>query len=121
MAIATVNPANGQTLREFQALSDSEIEHKLQSAVDAFRVNRAREFAERATRMARAAAILEERSEDYGRLITTEMGKPVKAAIAEVTKCALVCRYYAENAESFLQDEPVETDAKESFIRYEPI
>src|SRR5579859_5166737 len=121
MAIATINPATGETLRKFEPLSDSDIEQKLRCAADAFRVNRARTFAERAKRMSRASALLEERSGDYGRLITTEMGKPVKAAAAEVKKCALVCRYYAEHAEEFLRDEPVKTDAQETFIRYEPI
>ena len=88
-----------------------EIEAKIQRAVAAFRVNRARSFAERARRMRRAAELLEERKDEYGRLITTEMGKPVKAAIAEVQKCASVCRYYAEHAEAHLADEHVKTDA----------
>ena len=121
MAIATINPATGEKLKTFDPLTEAEIERRLRHAVDAYRVNRARPFADRASRMARAAAILEERANQYGRLITIEMGKPVTAAIAEVKKCALVCRYYAENAETFLRDEPVKTDAAESFIRYEPI
>src|SRR5207237_7400991 len=90
-------------------------------AVDAFHVNRARTFADRATRMFRAAELLYERADALGRIATIEMGKPIKAAIAEVQKCGLVCRYYAEHAEAFLADERVETDASESFIRYEPI
>jgi succinate-semialdehyde dehydrogenase/glutarate-semialdehyde dehydrogenase len=121
MAIATVNPATGEKLKVFEPLNEDEIERRLRCAVDAYQVNRARSFADRATRMSRAGAILEERAKQYGRLITVEMGKPVTAAIAEVKKCALVCRYYAENAESFLRDEPVKTDAAESYIRYEPI
>ena len=121
MAIATVNPATGEKLKVFEPLNEDQIERRLRGAVDAYHVNRARSFADRATRMSRAGAILEERAKQYGRLITVEMGKPVTAAIAEVKKCALVCRYYAENAESFLRDEPVKTDAAESYIRYEPI
>jgi succinate-semialdehyde dehydrogenase/glutarate-semialdehyde dehydrogenase len=70
--------------------------------------------------MRKAAGLLEERQKKYGRLMTTEMGKPITAAIAEVNKCALVCRYYADNAAQFLADEPVKTEA-ETFIRYEPI
>ncbi|HVS32669.1 MAG TPA: NAD-dependent succinate-semialdehyde dehydrogenase, partial [Thermoanaerobaculia bacterium] len=69
----------------------------------------------------RCAGLLEERAPEYGRLITMEMGKPVQASIAEVQKCALVCRYYAEHAERFLADEPVATGDGRSFIRYEPI
>src|SRR4051794_30233056 len=110
MAIATVSPTTGETLAVFEALTDAGIESRLQRAVDAFRVNRARNFGERSSRMNRVAALLEERKDDYGRLITIEMGKPVKAAVAEVQKCALVCRYYAEHAEAYLADEPVPTD-----------
>jgi succinate-semialdehyde dehydrogenase/glutarate-semialdehyde dehydrogenase len=121
MAIATVNPATGETIRTFEPLTTGEVDAAIAAATRAFRVNRARSFAERATRMRAAGDLLERRKDDLGRLITTEMGKPVKAAIAEVQKCATVCRYYAEHAEAFLADEAVATDAEESFIRCEPI
>ncbi len=121
MAIATINPATGETLHTFNPLSDAEIEEKLQRSVEAARRNRARSFSERSTRMRRAADLLDERQKKYGRLMTTEMGKPITAAIAEVNKCALVCRYYAGNAAEFLSDEPVKTEAEQTFIRYEPI
>src|SRR3954454_7835245 len=121
MTISTVNPANGQTLRTFDALTEREIEAKLQRSIDAFAINRARSFADRATRMHAAADALDARKNELGKMITTEMGKPVKAAIAEVQKCALVCRYYAENAEKHLSDEYVQTSAADSFIRYQPI
>jgi succinate-semialdehyde dehydrogenase / glutarate-semialdehyde dehydrogenase len=121
MGIASVNPATGETFATFQALTDAEIERKLRCAVDAFRVNRERTFAERATRLQRAAEILERDAVKYGRLITTEMGKPVKAAIAEVQKCATVCRYYAENGERHLADERIKTDADDSYVHFQPI
>jgi succinate-semialdehyde dehydrogenase / glutarate-semialdehyde dehydrogenase len=121
MTIASVSPSTGETLATFDALTSGEIEARLQRAVDAFGVNRARSFDERARLMTGVAALLDERKNDYGRLITTEMGKPVKAAVAEVQKCAMACRYYAEHAASYLADEPVATDASQSFIRYEPI
>jgi succinate-semialdehyde dehydrogenase/glutarate-semialdehyde dehydrogenase len=121
MAIASVNPATGETIRTFEALDDAAIDAALARSVSALRVNRARGFDERASRMIRAAEILEERQKELGRLITIEMGKPVKAAIAEVVKCATNCRYYAEHAQSYLADEQVKTDAKETFIRYEPM
>ncbi|MDP9361401.1 MAG: NAD-dependent succinate-semialdehyde dehydrogenase [Acidobacteriota bacterium] len=121
MAIASVNPATGETIRTFEALDDAAIEALLARATSAFQVNRARTFAERATRTQRAAEILDQRQNDLGRLITMEMGKPVKAAVAEVVKCATACRYYAEHAAGYLADEPVKTDARESFIRYEPM
>jgi succinate-semialdehyde dehydrogenase/glutarate-semialdehyde dehydrogenase len=121
MAIATINPATGEVVQTFHALSEAEIEKKLQLAVSAFRRERKTSFAERARRMTKAAEILDRDKEKYGRLMTLEMGKPLKAAIAEAAKCATGCRYYAENAEKFLRDEVVETGAKKSFIRYLPI
>jgi len=121
MAIATVNPATGEVVQTFQALTTEQIESKLQLAVSAFRTERKTPFAERAERMMKAAEILERDRERFGRLMTLEMGKPLKAAIAEAAKCATACRYYAENAEKLLADEVVETGAKKSFVRYLPI
>jgi succinate-semialdehyde dehydrogenase/glutarate-semialdehyde dehydrogenase len=121
MPIATINPATGEVIQTFQPLSAAEIESKLQLALAAFRAERKTPFAERAKRMLKAAAILEQDKERFGRLMTLEMGKPYKAAVAEAAKCATACRYYAENAEMFLADEVVETGAKKSFIRYLPI
>jgi succinate-semialdehyde dehydrogenase/glutarate-semialdehyde dehydrogenase len=121
VAIATINPATGETLKTFDAFSADEIERRLRRAVDAFTANRRRSFADRAQRMKRAGELLEARKSEYGRVMTLEMGKPVKAAVAEVEKCARVCAYYAENSERFLADEPVQTDAEESFIRYQPL
>jgi succinate-semialdehyde dehydrogenase / glutarate-semialdehyde dehydrogenase len=121
MAIATINPATGEVLDTFQPLSAAEIEAKLQLAVSAFREERHTSFAERAKRMQKAAEILDREKERFGRLMTLEMGKPYKAAVAEAAKCVTACRYYAENAEKFLADEIVETGAKKSFVRYLPI
>jgi succinate-semialdehyde dehydrogenase/glutarate-semialdehyde dehydrogenase len=121
MAIATINPATGETIRTFEPLRNEQIEEKLQRSVEAFRCNRSRSFPERAARMRKSAEVLDRRQKEFGRLITTEMGKPIKAAVAEVNKCALVCRYYAEHAEQFLSDEHVQTEAQETFIRYEPL
>ena len=121
MAIATINPATGETVKTFQALSDAEIETKLELAVSAFRKERKTPFSERARRMRCAAEILERGKEKFARLMTLEMGKPIRAAVAEAEKCATGCRFYAENAEKFLKDEVVDTGAKKSFIRYLPI
>lgn len=121
MTIASVNPATGETFATFEPLTASDVEQKLQRAVEAFPINRARSFADRATRMNRAAELLEERAKDYARTITLEMGKPIAAAVAEVKKCALVCRHYAEHAQRYLADEHVQTEAAESYIRFEPI
>src|SRR5216684_919122 len=119
MAIASVNPATGEVLRTFEALHDAAIDAALARSERALRVNRARGFHERGIRMRQTAEILEKRQNELGRLITTEMGKPVKAAVAEVAKCANTCRYYAEHAEGYLADEHVKTEAQEPFVRYE--
>ena len=121
MAIATMNPATGQLLKTFEALSDSEIEAKLQTAADTFSTYRNVPFAERARLMLKAAAILDKEKETYARMMTTEMGKTFRSAVDEAVKCAWVCRYYAENAERFLADEVVETTARRSYIRYQPL
>jgi succinate-semialdehyde dehydrogenase/glutarate-semialdehyde dehydrogenase len=121
MAIATINPATGEVLKTFEPLSAAQIEQKLQLAASAFRKHRRTPFAERASKMMRAAEILEKEKDECAHLMTLEMGKPLKSAVAEAMKCAGGCRYYAENAEKFLADEIVETGAKRSFIRYLPI
>ena len=121
MAIASINPATGETLREFSALSAKQIEQKLQLAADVFQTHRRTPFAERSRMMSRAAEILESEKLPLGKMMTTEMGKPLKAAIGEAEKCAWVCRYYAENAERHLADQVVETNAKKSFVRFQPL
>jgi succinate-semialdehyde dehydrogenase / glutarate-semialdehyde dehydrogenase len=121
MPIATINPATGELVKKFEPLTAEEIEQKLQAAIKAFRTHRWMPFAEREGKMMRVAEILEEEKDECAHLMTLEMGKPLKAAVAETLKCATGCRYYAENAEKFLADKIVQTDAKRSFIRYLPI
>jgi succinate-semialdehyde dehydrogenase / glutarate-semialdehyde dehydrogenase len=121
MAIATINPTTGETLKTFEPLEDVEITAKLDVAEKAFTEYRRRSFAERSHWLEQAATLLDQEKADLGKLMTLEMGKPLKAAIAEVEKCALVCRYYAENAPSFLADVPIKTDASHSFVKYQPL
>ena len=121
MSIASVNPSTGETVKTFQPHSQHQIEQKLQLASDTFRSHRLTSFEDRAQKMFRVAEILENEKLVFGKLMTTEMGKPIKAAIAEAEKCAWVCRYYAENAQTHLADIVVETDAKKSFVRFQPI
>ena len=121
MPIATINPATGETLRTFTPLTASELEARLACADSAYRRHRRTTFAERRVLMLKAAEILESEKEAFGRLMVTEMGKPLKAGIEEAAKSALGCRYYAENAERFLADEPIETSATKSWVAYQPI
>jgi succinate-semialdehyde dehydrogenase/glutarate-semialdehyde dehydrogenase len=121
MAIATINPATGETIRKFDPLSPAEIDSKIQRTFDAYRKHRRTSFADRAARMLRAAEILESEKDRFARIMTTEMGKPLKAAGDEAVKCAWACRYYAETAESALADEVIATNAGKSYVRYQPI
>jgi succinate-semialdehyde dehydrogenase/glutarate-semialdehyde dehydrogenase len=121
MAIATINPATGEEIKTFEALTDEEIEGKLALAAETFREYRDTSFAERSRMLLRAAEILEDEAEELGRLMTREMGKTLAAAKAEAQKCARGCRYYAEHAEAMLADEPVELEGARAFVRYQPL
>ncbi|OKH12484.1 NAD-dependent succinate-semialdehyde dehydrogenase [[Limnothrix rosea] IAM M-220] len=121
MAIATVNPATGETLKRFKALTSEEIDTKLERAQNAFQSYRLTRFEQRRQWLQNAAMILERDAEKFATIMTTEMGKTKKSAISEVKKCALVCRYYADNGEAFLADEYTETDATKSYVSYQPL
>ncbi len=121
MAIASINPTNGQTLRTFVAHTDAEIEARLALAETTFRTYSKTTFAQRAEWMNRAAEILENEKPSFGRMMTEEMGKTLASAILEVEKSAWGCRYYAEHAPSQLADQPVVTTASRSFVRYSPL
>jgi succinate-semialdehyde dehydrogenase / glutarate-semialdehyde dehydrogenase len=121
MAIATINPATGQLLKKFEPLTEQEVQSKLQLASETFPKFRALSFAERARMMNKAAQILEQDKEEFGRFMTLEMGKTYRSAVDEAAKCAWACRYYAENAEAFLKDEVVETSAAKSYVVYQPL
>jgi len=121
MAIASVNPATGEVVKTFEPLTDEQIEKKLQLAVSAFQTHRHSSFADRKEKMLKVAEILEAEKEQCAQLMTLEMGKTLRSAVAEASKCATGCRFYAENAEKFLADEPVHTGAKRSFVRYLPL
>jgi succinate-semialdehyde dehydrogenase/glutarate-semialdehyde dehydrogenase len=121
MAIASVNPATGKTLKSFEPLSKPAIDEKLELAVQAFRKQRKRPYGERAENLLKAGEIVEQEAEHLGKIMTEEMGKTLKSAIAEAQKCALACRYYAEHGEKHLADEIIATDASRSFVRYQPL
>jgi succinate-semialdehyde dehydrogenase/glutarate-semialdehyde dehydrogenase len=116
-----VNPATGELIREFPEHDEEEVHRRLERALGAFNSWRRFDFAERAGHLTAVADLLRERSADFARLMTEEMGKTLAAAGSEVDKCAWVCDFYAENAARFLAQEPVATDASKSFIRYEPL
>ncbi len=119
--IATINPATGEVVATYDALTESQLDGKLAGAAEAFRTYRHTTFAERAVWMRRAADILEAEKGTFARIMTLEMGKPLAAARQEAAKSATACRYYVEHAERLLADELVETGVAMSFIRYQPI
>src|ERR1017187_9682043 len=119
--IATINPATGEIVARFDALTEARLDEKLERAAGDFPAYRHTTFAERAVWMRRAAEILEAEKDAFGRIMTLEMGKPLAAARQEAAKCATACRYYVEHAAPLLADELVETGAPMSFIRYQPI
>ncbi|MCZ0973857.1 NADP-dependent succinic semialdehyde dehydrogenase [Streptomyces albulus] len=127
MAIATVNPATGETLKTFDALNAGEIEDRLVRAEQAFQDHRRTSFAHRAELLHRAADLLEADQDGIARTVTTEMGKPLAQARAEAAKCVKAMRWYADRAEALLADEqPDPADVRDSgaaraVVRYRPI
>ena len=104
MSISTTDPTTGKTVRTFEPYTAARVNESVDRAVAGYREHRRTPFAERAKHMRAAAGILETECREFGRLMTLEMGKPYKAAIAEAEKCATACRYYAENAERLLAE-----------------
>lgn len=125
MAIATINPATGETVREFTPHTPEEVEERLQRASSAFDALAATTFAQRAEWMRASAALLDAETEEIATLITTEMGKPIAAARGEVAKCAHGMRFYADNAEQFLADAPLAdasvVGASRAYSRWDPL
>jgi succinate-semialdehyde dehydrogenase/glutarate-semialdehyde dehydrogenase len=125
MSIAIINPATGETEKEFPAHDAAEVERRLGLAEAAFRTMRRTSFAQRAEWMNRAADLLDAELEETATTMVREMGKPIAAARAEVAKCAKGARFYAEHAEEFLADEPLEdpssVNASKAYARYQPL
>src|SRR3569833_860726 len=116
MPIASVNPFSGETLRTFEADDDARIEEKLARARRAFDEWRREPVTARAEVLRAAARILDDEREIFAALATSEMGKTIRAARDEVAKCALTCRYYADNAAAFLRKEPIDGDDQAVWI-----
>ena len=124
MAIATINPATGEVVKTFEAMSDVQVDQRLGRAVAGFAALRETSFAQRAQWMRAAADLLAADRDGIAATMTTEMGKPLAQALAEVDKCAAGCRFYAGHAEEFLADDPRDAAAVKAgraFVRYQPI
>src|SRR4026207_1761071 len=121
MAIASINPATGELTKRFDPHTDAEIESALDRAVSAFEKCRASVFAERALKLRHAAEMLEKDCEHFALIITSEMGKLLRGSIEEIEKCARGCRFFAEHGEKFLREQIVSSNAKRSYVRYDPL
>jgi succinate-semialdehyde dehydrogenase / glutarate-semialdehyde dehydrogenase len=124
VAIATINPATGETEKTFDEMSEADVERCLAAAATAHASYRLTSFAARAGWMRQAAAILDAEQDQVAAMMTTEMGKTLAAAKQEVAKCANACRYYAEHTEAFLADEPADAagvGASQAYVRYQPL
>lgn len=121
MEFKSINPYNGEVISTFTSLNKNELDIKLDLALKTFKTWREVSLMDRSKLLGRAGEVLLENMDEFARMITMEMGKPIQEAIAEIKKCAWVCAYYAQNATEFLADEIIESDAGKSFVRHEPI
>jgi succinate-semialdehyde dehydrogenase/glutarate-semialdehyde dehydrogenase len=121
MAIASINPATGEKLKEFSSFDDTEIEKRLSRADNAFKKYRRTTFTERSELLHAVGELLFQEKKQFAKIITLEMGKLFRDSIAEIEKCARGCQFYAENGERFLEDEVAQTDAAKSYVEYQPL
>lgn len=121
MNIQSINPVNNQVIRTYRSHTWPEVNEKIEQTHHAWLSWKLTTFEERAVLLKRIAEVLRKRKEELAKLMAFEMGKPIKAGYAEIEKCAGVCDYYAENAASFLKDDLVVTDARKSYVCFEPL
>ncbi|EAY27126.1 NAD-dependent succinate-semialdehyde dehydrogenase [Microscilla marina] len=121
MEFNSINPYNDQMVGQHTAQTEQEVADALKKAEDAFNSWKKVPLATRASFMVKAGSVLRDNIEEYARMITLEMGKPMAESRSEINKCAWVCDYYATHAEQFLRAETIETDAQKSLVKHEPI
>jgi len=115
----SINPYTGILIKKHDVLSDKALVEKIEKADSASKLFRETNFSQRSLLLKKAAEILIRKSFDYAEIITNEMGKPISESLAEIKKCAWVCEYYAENAEEFLKDKVIKSDAQISYVKYQ--
>jgi succinate-semialdehyde dehydrogenase / glutarate-semialdehyde dehydrogenase len=121
MAIKAINPVNGKVFASYEETTPSVVGAIISNVNEAFLKWRRTSFEERATLMRAAAQVLRGKAGEYAHLMAQEMGKPVRDGVAEVEKCATGCDFYAENAARFLAREPIATEARNSFVTFNPL
>ena len=121
MAIQSINPYTYEVLKEYDEDSTEQVHSKIEKANNTFRILREKTFAERSEMMKKAAEVLRQNKEHYASIISKEMGKVISESVKEIDKCAWVCDYYADNAENFLKEEPLNVEDGEAYITYDPL
>jgi succinate-semialdehyde dehydrogenase/glutarate-semialdehyde dehydrogenase len=121
MPISSINPYDSEVLEEFSEFKDHQIEQAIHDGQKAFRAWSRTSFPHRRELMHKCAEVLEKNIEKLSRIITLEMGKVISESRAEINKCAWVCRYYADHAETFLKDEKLDVEEADSYLVYDPI
>ena len=121
MVIEAINPTTGDLIKEYREMTLNEVDDILLATNEDYLKWKKTSFSHRVGLMKKAANILRDNAEKYGKLMAEEMGKPIKGGISEAKKCAGVCDYYAENTEKFLKPEIIQTDAKKSLVSLQPI
>ncbi|MDB5635705.1 MAG: Aldehyde Dehydrogenase [Bradyrhizobium sp.] len=121
MTIKAINPAPGETFASYEEMSDDGVRDAVGKAHQAFLAWRRIDFSSRASLMHRAAQVLRENAGQYAKLMAQEMGKPIRDGVAEIQKCAVACDFYADSAGRFLAPEPVKTEARKSYVMFQPL
>ncbi|MDP2630560.1 MAG: aldehyde dehydrogenase family protein, partial [Candidatus Uhrbacteria bacterium] len=121
MSIQSLNPTTETVEKIFSQDTDEMIQEKIATAYTAYKNWRILTTGERAVFLRKVAELLEERKEEYAKIMAHEMGRPITAGVGEIKKCALVCNYYADNAQRMLEQEVVVSDTVKSYVRFDPL
>lgn len=117
----TINPATEEEIKSYDRISEKIAKEKVAKANETYKSWKKTSFSERSKLMLKLATIFEENKEEYAQLATLEMGKVISQSRKEIEKCALICRYYANNIEELLADEVIETEASKSYVTFQPL
>jgi succinate-semialdehyde dehydrogenase/glutarate-semialdehyde dehydrogenase len=121
MPIKSINPATGEVIKVLDELTEDQVYQEIDKAYSTFQSWKKTSYKERKTHLKKASAILKDEKYNYAKILTLEMGKPIRQAVSEVEKCAFVCEYYADNIEKILKKEVIQTDASESYVEFDPL
>jgi len=119
--LQSINPFNQEVIQSYKEHSQNEINNIITDADITFKEGRQTNFVERSELLRNTASILKKNIEKYSKIITMEMGKPIRESRAEIEKCEWVCKYYAENGEKFLAPQEIKTDASKSYVTFQPL